>query len=611
MSALAALIETALPQMRWSIESVSDAACAPADVSAIGGRVAQALRSQGALPDEPVIVRIGNRPSDIGSLLGTWQAGAVAVPLHVNAAPATVEALLNVSGARFSIDVDRLEFCGDAAPAPRALLRDAALVIFTSGSTGLPKGAVIGHQRLTDKLGVLDRLLRFKPGDTVLVPLQLTFIFGLWVVLLALQSGAKPVLVPRFSVDALKNGLDSGATILGGVPSMYRTLLANHGFTAPKLRMILTGGEVLPKPLALAMQTMSPAAGIFDLYGLTETGSCDFVVPPQDQPAALGTIGTPTQSVSYRIASPDGREMPEGESGELQIDHAVRHARLSRQPGADRGLRSTGRISAPATSHGFARTAASNWSAAPRTSSHAAASRSLRWRSTTCFASTPPLPRRSAPACPTSGLAKPSAPRWSAVPECRWTTMRCVHSCSNAPSGSRFPMHSTFATHYQRGQPARPIGVPSLSYSPGKLDSRYCTAWRSRIANGCGLAMGFEAAKRTGRGSGSGTSSLAIVSLPTLASSAGADTAAGVSTDDPVVDRGGGKMGSTRGQASLEADATICVAGSSGRSPCGTTWTILNPRRFNSVSRFGRIMTIARLDVVQQQNSFALPFKAL
>ena len=194
-------------------------------------------------------------------------------------------------------------------------------MIFTSGSTGQPKGAVIGHRRLADKLAVLDRLLRFKPDDVVLVPLQLTFIFGLWVVLLALQAGSKPLLVPRFTADALRRGLDAGATILGGVPSMYRTALAEPTFSALNLRMILTGGEVLPKPLAVAIQAMSPRAKIFDLYGLTETGSCDFVLKPSDQPDGLGTIGVPTDQVALshrrrrRTADPD----------------AVRHAGLSRQ----------------------------------------------------------------------------------------------------------------------------------------------------------------------------------------------------------------------------------------------------------------------------------------
>ena len=37
---------------------------------------------------------------------------------------------------------------------------------------------MIGHQRLADKLAVLDRLLTLRDDDVVLVPLQLTFIFG-------------------------------------------------------------------------------------------------------------------------------------------------------------------------------------------------------------------------------------------------------------------------------------------------------------------------------------------------------------------------------------------------------------------------------------------------
>ena len=317
--ALAKLIADALPSLRWNIESTGDLPCTSADIAAIGDRVAQALRQHGVLPDEPVVVRIGNRPSDFGALLGVWQAGAVAVPLHVNAAADTAAALQQATGARLFIDIDRLEVIATSLPPERPLLRDAALVIFTSGSTGQPKGVVIGHRRFAAKLDTLDRLLAFQSDDVVLVPLQLTFIFGLWVSLLALKSRARLILVPRFSAEAIGNGLRSGATVLAGVPSMFRSLAANPAYAAPALRLVLTGGEVLPKPLAVAMQKASPRAGIFDLYGLTETGSCDFVLKPGDQPDGLGTIGVPTEGVAFRIGRGDGSEAPPGEAGELRI----------------------------------------------------------------------------------------------------------------------------------------------------------------------------------------------------------------------------------------------------------------------------------------------------
>ena len=227
------------------------------------------------------------------------------MPLHVTAAPATYDRLRVQTGARFLVDGDSLDAIAAAPPPERPLLRDAALVMFTSGSTGLPKGAVVGRQRLADKLAILDRILAFEAGDVVLLPLQLTFIFGLWVSLLALMKGARVILVPKFSSEAMTRGLTE-ATILGGVPSMFRALLLAP--PPPKLRKLLTGGEVLPPHLAHDMRNYTPA-DIHDLFGLTETGTCDFHCGPADQPQGFGTIGRATERIEFRIAA----------SGELQI----------------------------------------------------------------------------------------------------------------------------------------------------------------------------------------------------------------------------------------------------------------------------------------------------
>ena len=238
------------------------------------------------------------------------------VPVHASAARSTFDRVQRASCARFSIDGDRLEVLGHLAPPNRALLRDAALVIFTSGSTGEPKGVVIGHRRLADKLAILDRLLKIRSNDVVLSPLQLTFIVGLWVSLLALIKGARLVLLPKFTCDAVCRCL-AQSTVLAGVPSMFRALLANSSVKAPHLRLILTGGEVLAPRLAHAMTRLAPGA-IHDLYGLTETGSCDFCLSPADQPHGFGTIGQPTDRVVFRLVR-DGRVVAAGETGELQI----------------------------------------------------------------------------------------------------------------------------------------------------------------------------------------------------------------------------------------------------------------------------------------------------
>src|SRR5580658_3138134 len=297
--ALAEILRDALKPVGRAVASTSGESQGADSLLRLAERVRCALAEQHVAPDEPVHISIGNRPSDLGALLGIWQAGAVAVPIHASAAASTIARMQRTSRARFLIEGDRFDTIGPAPPPDRALLRDAALVIFTSGSTGEPKGVVIGHRRLADKLSVLDPLLNIRSGDSVLLPLQLTFIFGLWVSLLSLSKGARLVLVPKFSSEAMTLGLGE-ATVLAGVPSVFRTLLSYPAVAAPKLRAILTGGEVLPPTLARALLQFA-AATIHDLYGLTETGSCDFCLGPADQPQGLGTIGRPTDRVDFRL----------------------------------------------------------------------------------------------------------------------------------------------------------------------------------------------------------------------------------------------------------------------------------------------------------------------
>jgi len=316
MGSLAELLLRAFEAGGRPIESVDGQCERPEDLLALAETVRRKLLDREITANEPVHVRIGNRPSDLGALLGIWRASAVAVPLHVAAALSTVERLQRATGARYSIDGDRIDAIGPSPPQHRPLLRSAALVIFTSGSTGEPKGVVIGHQRLAGKLMVLDRLLCIDSSEVVLCPLQLTFIFGLWVALLTLIKGARLILMPKFSRDAMERGL-ADATAAAGVPTMFRELVKLSTESASGLRLILTGGEVLAPALAHEMQRFSPAA-IYDLYGLTETGSCDFCVGPADQPQGFGSIGRPTAEVVFRLVK-DGRPAEAGETGELQI----------------------------------------------------------------------------------------------------------------------------------------------------------------------------------------------------------------------------------------------------------------------------------------------------
>ena len=210
-------------------------------------RVAHGLAADTAPRAEPVssVSAIGHRTWRRCSASGTPARSRCRS--HVSAAAATGDSA--AAGDRRALSASRHDGIASIAATPpaaaRPLLRDAALVIFTSGSTGQPKGVVIGHDRLAAKLDVLDRLLGLSAATVVLVPLQLTFIFGIWVSLLALRSGCRLVLMPKFSPEAIATALAGGATVLAGVPTMLRAMLAAEMPAAPQLRSILTGGEAL------------------------------------------------------------------------------------------------------------------------------------------------------------------------------------------------------------------------------------------------------------------------------------------------------------------------------------------------------------------------------
>ncbi len=314
---LAHWVLTAPAFSQATVGELGEAVVPSAMLAAAAQKIAADLRAGDALASEPVVLFISNRPEDVAGFLGVWLAGCVAAPIHAGTPETASQGLIARLGARLAIRAGVVERIGSAASPSRPLLDGAALIVFTSGSTGQPKGVVVTHKGLVWKLQALARLIMPTDRDVVIVPLQLTFIFGIWVSLLTLMSGARLLLAPKFSAAALSSHGDE-ITILAAVPTLLRTLCADPNLCADRLDKILTGGEPFSPALAETIATLLPSAKIFDLFGLTETGSCDFCVRPENQSVARGTIGHPTEGVAFRITEQPALGLASG-VGELQI----------------------------------------------------------------------------------------------------------------------------------------------------------------------------------------------------------------------------------------------------------------------------------------------------
>ena len=313
-------------------------------------RIARSLTALALQANTPIILRVSNRAEDFAVMLGLWLAKLVAVPVHRTSPQAVLDAVCQKVAAPYVIDWrfdqrDAEEPMHDwlypTSVEPRsldasekALLEDAALIVMTSGSTGLPKGVVLRHEAFAGKLAAIQSMLRVTSEDRVLLVLNNSFSFGLWMSFLGLMHARDVVLSERFDPAAFFSSLlDKQITLSAVVPTMMRSLAAHfspeqlleqsHQLSLKgKLAQLVIGGESLGTQLSADLRQWIAPARLIDIYGLTESCTCDFFLMPEDYPAHPDSIGQAAPGVCFRIVDEQGLPCAPLQVGELTIKSA-------------------------------------------------------------------------------------------------------------------------------------------------------------------------------------------------------------------------------------------------------------------------------------------------
>ncbi|MFF8483135.1 acyl-CoA synthetase [Streptomyces sp. CAI-85] len=277
------------------------------------------------------------------AVVGALHAGAAAVPLnpksgekelaHIlsDSAPALVLAapgdeLPEALGGLERIDVDA-DGRGSGAPGPAPVDDEApALVVYTSGTTGPPKGAVIPRRAVATTLDALADAWRWTGDDVLVHGLPLFHVHGLVLGILGpLRRGGSARHLGRFSTEGVARELNSGATMLFGVPTMYHRI-AEALPEEPELVKALAGARLLVSGSAALPvhdhERIAAATGrrVIERYGMTET--LMNTAARADGEARPGTVGVPLPGVELRLVEEDGSLVTalDGESvGEIQV----------------------------------------------------------------------------------------------------------------------------------------------------------------------------------------------------------------------------------------------------------------------------------------------------
>ena len=208
-----------------------------------------------------------------------------------------------------------------------ALNRDTpAFLQYTGGTTGVAKGAILSHGNICANMLQGGEWIKNQLRDgeeTVIAALPLYHIFALTVNLMIFtQAGSRILLItnPRdmksFIGDMKKNKI----SVFIGVNTLFNGMINCPEFAEidfSGLKLTLGGGMATQKAVAEKWKNIT-GTPIVEAYGLTEAspGVC---CNPLNIPAYTGSIGLPVPSTEVELRDEEGREVAQGQPGEMWV----------------------------------------------------------------------------------------------------------------------------------------------------------------------------------------------------------------------------------------------------------------------------------------------------
>ena len=248
------------------------------------------------------------------ALLGLVATGRVAAPVDP-AAPRALDRRVADPATIALLTDDGLDRLPGRQPVPRP----AGVLLSSSGSTGEPKQILLGESQLSHVATAVARSHRLGPDDVGYCPLPLHHVNAEVVGLLAtLRAQGTLVLDRRFSRRRFWATVDRHqATWVNAVPAIIALLAEDPATTSDpaRVRFVRSASAPLPVPVLERFEQVH-GIPVLESYGMTEAASQITVNPLDDR--RPGSVGRPVDG-ELRVVGDDGRVLPAGASGRVQI----------------------------------------------------------------------------------------------------------------------------------------------------------------------------------------------------------------------------------------------------------------------------------------------------
>ena len=299
------------------------------DLDERSNRMAHALHAKGLQKGDRLCVYLANRIEFLDLFLACVKAGIIFVPINILYRGREITHILSDAEPKLHLTEAELPALFTlAAQQPSTfdavpLEGDApAALVYTSGTTGVSKGAILTHNNFAANGVNLVTCWQITDRDRFLLSLPLFHVHALgngihcW-----LFSGCRMRLLERFEHEKATAVLqDFKPTLFFGVPTVYVRLLETDKTAAQeiggRMRLFVSGSAPLP---AQVLEDFRALFGhtILERYGMTET--LMNISNPYAGERRPGSVGFPLPGISARILDAEGRDVPEGETGEVYL----------------------------------------------------------------------------------------------------------------------------------------------------------------------------------------------------------------------------------------------------------------------------------------------------
>ena len=316
-----------------------------AELNRRANQLAHYLQEMGVGPESLVGICLERSIEMIVAVLGTLKAGGAYVPLDPDyprerlafiIEDARVSVLITKRGVvpeleqsvakAVWLDNELEEMAKQKAENPASGVRaqNLAYVIYTSGSTGQPKGVMIAHQGICNRLQWGQQVHPLAESDSVLQATSFSFDVSVLEIFAPLVAGARLIITrpggARDPAYLVKVMAEHKVTVANFVPSLLQVLLDEPGIDECKyLRQVVAGGEPLQSEIKDRFFARMNAE-LYNLYGPTEASvdTTSWRCEPGGKQGIV-PIGRPLANVRTYILHSDLQPAPIGVPGELHV----------------------------------------------------------------------------------------------------------------------------------------------------------------------------------------------------------------------------------------------------------------------------------------------------